>query len=168
MNTICRSSVIAFLVVSLMTATAGEPSGILNLSEIEPLSVAVMGQDVFLLTAGRPPNILQFTNSAPSRITHPSERKAKKVQVTYGADLVGHAFVLVAPLDSRKGNVIEVRSGGSSSFVTLPKNQPQAGTSVFLSFETKGQATAAGKVLRLRNAEPSPLPIQKLPGAKKD
>ncbi len=120
MSTVSKYCVIALSVVWLRVSHAGEQSRILNLHEIEPWAVAVAGKRVPLVVTGQPPHILTFTNLAPSPFKRRDAPEPKRVQVTYGKDLVGFARVLVSR-----------------------PNPKAAVTSVSLAFETEEQATAA-------------------------
>ncbi len=138
MSTVFKYCLIALSVLWLRVVHAGEQPRIFNLREIEPRAVAVAGKQVSLMVTGRPPNILTFTNLAPSSLKRRDDPDPKRFQVTYGKDLVGFARVLVSR-----------------------PNPKAAVTCVSLTFETEEQATAAGKALRPRDATPSPLRRQK-------
>jgi len=135
MRTLRKFSLI-LLVASFLSAThAAEPDRILNLKGINPLTLSVVSNQLFITVTGRPPHILTFTNLAaiPLRRGEPPD-PSKMVQITYGKDLVGRANVLV-------------RSPGAKSSVTF----------IDLRFETGEQATAAAQALRPRNTTPEPL-----------
>jgi hypothetical protein len=137
MNMVFKCCLVALAAVALTAARAGEqPRSILNLQEISPSGLSVIGNRVRLMVNGQPPQILAFTNRPASHLAHRVEPDSQSVRVTYGADLVGFARV-------------EVRQTEAELIL------------VSLDFETAEQAVAAGKALRYRDAAPSPLRKEK-------
>jgi len=135
MRTLRKYSLILMVASFLHATHAAESDRVLNLKGINPLTLSVSSNQLFITVTGRPPHILTFTNLAaiPLRrggVPDPS----KMVQITYDKDLVGRANVLV-PRPAAKSSVV---------FVDLR-------------FETGEQATAAARALRPRNATPEPL-----------
>ncbi len=129
-----------FATVGGLSAPAPAAEGVLNLREIEALAVVVTSNQVLVVVAGPAPYVLGFTNSAPvALVRRDQQAPSKKVQVTYGRDIVGLA---------------EVR---------IPDRNPKATlVSIDLTFGTAEQAAAAG--LALQPSKRAPSPIQKRKG----
>lgn len=119
----------------LSIALAAGSENVFDLKEIHPLSVTSGGLRMFLSLTGQPSYLLTLTNMNPATLKGRDQSVPGRVQVRYGRDLVGTAHIdVVAPQTN-------------SSLI-----------SITLTFKTEDQARAAAKVLRLRDATPTPLP----------
>src|SRR6266850_4319796 len=130
-----------FATVGCLSASAPAAERVLNLKEIDALAVVVTSNRVLAVVKGAAPHILDFTNSAPrALIRRDQPALSKKVQITYGRDIVGFANVRIRDRNSKATTMV----------------------SIDLTFETAEQAAAAA--LALQPAKRAPSPIQKRKG----
>src|SRR5262245_58639686 len=98
MRTVTKCSLV-LVVASFVSAThAAESDHVLNLKGINPLTLSVASNRLFITVTGMPPHILTFTNLAAGTLRlRKTPDPSKMVQITYDKDLVGRANVLVPP-----------------------------------------------------------------------
>jgi hypothetical protein len=135
MNTILKGYFVIVWLVFLGEIQAAEQPSVLNLQGFKVSNVRVAGVTVLLVITGQPPHFLTWTNFAPSPVTHREDLEKNRVQVSYGADMLGFAQVrvLTSPRAKATNNVVR------------------------LDFDTREQARAAGAALRADVAVPTPL-----------
>jgi len=129
-----------FATVGCLSASAPAAERVLNLKEIAAHAVLVTSNRALAVLTAAAPHVLDFTNSAPRALVRWDQpAQSKKVQITYGRDIVGFANV------------------------RIPDRNPKATmVSIDLTFEAAEQAAAAA--LALQPAKRAPSPIQKRKG----
>ena len=123
---------VSLVLLMVIAASAADVERILNLRDVTPRIASAAGKALMLSFDGPVPQAFASSNTGSFKT------EGERVEVRYGKDLVGYAWLRA---DGRK--------------------TVQAKQTVALTFETAEQAKAAEQALKIWDAKPTPLGVAK-------